>query len=280
MADVDTVPRLPAPPGRLACRAMSPRRPDPYPLGAAVFRGAFRLLDLDVQAVGSEHIPVRGPAVLAANHVGYLDFAFVALAPPAPRRRIRYVVRRDVFAHPVAGPLLRSLRQIEAAPPGGGGATLDRAVELLQQGEVVGIHPEGTISPSFHPRPARTGTVRIAAAAGAPIIPVAVWGSHRLLTKWRPRNLQRGVAVRVHYGAPMHVTGDDPVAETTQLMDRIRALLTTAWETYPQQPADDQDRWWLPASLGGTAPDVDEAEQRLAAQRARRLGREVGREVE
>ena len=247
--------------------------PDLYPLGAALFRAGFRVLGLDIATVGHEYIPRTGGAVLASNHVGYLDFAFVALAPPRPRRRVRFVARREVFTHPVAGPLMRALRQIAADPYGRPRATLDSAVGALQAGEVVGIHPEGTISPSFLPRAARSGTVRMAAAAGVPIVPCAVWGAHRLLTKWRPRNLQRGVAVRVHYGAPLHVTGDDPAAETAELMRRIEGLLREAWRTYPQVPAGPDDRWWVPAELGGTAPTPDEAERRLREQQAERRAR-------
>lgn len=247
--------------------------PDLYPFGAALFRAGFRLLGLDVASVGHEHIPRQGPAVIASNHVGYLDFAFVALAPPAPRRRVRFVARRGVFTHPVAGPLMRALGQIEADPYGDRGAALRGAVAALEAGEVVGIHPEGTISPSFVPRRARTGTVRMASAADVPIIPCAVWGAHRLLTKWRPRNLQRDVAVRVHYGEPLWVTGENPRDATLELMERIGALVREAWAGYPQRPAGPDDRWWLPAELGGTAPTPGEAEERLRAQQEERRRR-------
>lgn len=244
--------------------------PDLYPIGSALFRGGFRVMGLDVASVGHEHIPREGPAVIASNHVGYLDFAFVALTPPSPRRRVRFVARHGVFAHPAAGPLMRALRQIEADPHGDRSAALRAAVAALEAGELVGVHPEGTISPSFLPRRGRTGTVRMAAAANAPIVPCAVWGAHRLLTKWRPRNLQRGIAVRVHYGEPMWVTGHNPRDATLELMRRIEELLRRAWETYPQEPAGPDDRWWLPAELGGSAPTPDEAEERLRAQQDER----------
>jgi 1-acyl-sn-glycerol-3-phosphate acyltransferase len=249
--------------------------PDLYPLGTAVFRGAFHLLGLDVASVGDERIPTSGPAVLASNHVGYLDFAFVALAPPRPRRRVRFVARRDIFQHPVAGPLMRGLRQIEADPYGDPEATTRQAIEVLTDGGVVGIHPEGTISPSFVPRTGRTGAVRMAQATGAAIVPCAVWGSQRLVTKWRPRNLQRGVAVRVHYGDPYHPVGD-PRTATDELMRRIGALVDEAAAAYPQEPADRDDRWWLPAHRGGTAPTPAEAERRLAQQHARRRSERHG----
>lgn len=210
--------------------------------------------------------------MIASNHVGYLDFAFVALSPPRPRRRVRFVARHDLHRHRIAGPLLRGLGQIDADPFGDARETLAAAVETLRRGEVVGIHPEGTISPSFVPRRGRTGAVRMAQAAGAPVVPCAVWGSQRLLTKWRPRSLQRGVAIRVVYGEPYHPEGD-PRAATDQLMRRIASLVDLAAEAYPQMPAGPDDRWWLPAARGGTAPTPADAEERLARQRAERRAR-------
>lgn len=246
--------------------------PDLYPLGETLFRAGFRLLDLDVRSFGHEHIPVSGPAILASNHVSYLDFCFVALAMPPPRRRVRFVARREVFTHPVAGPLMRGLRQIEADPHGDREQALSQAVEMLREGEVVGIHPEGTISPSFEPREGKTGAVRMARLTGAPIVPVAVWGGQRLITKWRPRNLERGVTVDVHYGRPYH-PGPDVVQATEELMATITGMVNRAWETYPDVPASPDDRWWLPACRGGTAPTPEEAERRLEEQHAERRRR-------
>jgi 1-acyl-sn-glycerol-3-phosphate acyltransferase len=66
------------------------------------------------------------------------------------------------------------------------------------------MFPEATISRSFVPLEAKTGTVTDGPAAGAPIVPVAVWGSHRLFTKGQPRDLrQRDVVVTVDIGAPI-----------------------------------------------------------------------------
>jgi 1-acyl-sn-glycerol-3-phosphate acyltransferase len=246
---------------------------DLYPLGSALFRAGFRAMALDLRSEGHERIPRRGPAILVSNHVSYLDFAFVALAPPRPRRRVRFVARRAVFQHPVGGPLMRALRQIEADPYGDPGHAYRQAVATLERGEVVGIHPEGTISPSFHPRAGRTGAARMALATGAPIIPTAVWGGQRLLTKWRARNLQRGVQVRVAYGDPIPVVDGDPAATTERMMERIEVLLARLWDTYPAQPSGADDGWWLPAERGGTAPTPAEAERRLAEQHAERRRR-------
>jgi 1-acyl-sn-glycerol-3-phosphate acyltransferase len=97
---------------------------------------------------------------------------------------------------------------------------------------VIGLHPEGTISPSFVPR-GRTGAVRLARATRAPIVPVAVWGSHRLLTKWRPAKLTRHVAVSVRYGEPFHPSAGSPEEATAELMRRIAGLLAESQADLP-----------------------------------------------
>jgi hypothetical protein len=87
-----------------------------------------------------------------------------------------------------------------------------------------------------------------------------VWGGQRLFTKHHPIQLKRGVAVTVVLGEPIR---PEPGEEHRQLLQRIRTameeLVDQAQRTYPQQPAGDDDRWWLPAHLGGTAPTPETA---------------------
>jgi 1-acyl-sn-glycerol-3-phosphate acyltransferase len=246
-----------------------------YTTGSALFLSGFRALGVDLRSIGHEHIPTTGPAVLASNHIGYLDFAFVALAPPAPRREVRFLARHEFFEHPVGGPLLRALGQIPVDVHGDPMRAAEVAGEALGRGEIVGVHPEGTISPSFVPRRAKSGAVRLADAAGVPIVHVALWGTQRLLTKGRPARPQRGVVVTVRYGEPFVPTGRTTMARSRQLMDRIGELVALSQRSYPQRavPGDD---WWVPAHLGGSAPTAEEAEERLreqdAARRAARQG--------
>ncbi|MFA9431608.1 lysophospholipid acyltransferase family protein [Egicoccus sp. AB-alg2] len=251
---------------------------DPYVVVASGFRAGWRALRLDVRSTAHANIPRRGPAILASNHVGYLDFCFVALAPPPPRRRVRFLARDDFFEGRVVGGALRAMQQIPVDVHGDPTTAFAAAEAALARGEVVGVHPEGTISPSFVPRRGRTGTVRLALRTGAPIVPVAVWGSQRLLTKWQPKRLRTGACVSVRYGEPWHPPADVPPAvSTAELMRRIGDLLAREQAAYPQQPRDAEDRWWLPAHLGGTAPTPEEAERRLREQAAaRRAARRDG----
>lgn len=245
----------------------------------------FRAQRWDVRTTGTEHVPRTGGAIIATNHVGYLDFTFVGYGVrQAPGKRlVRFAAKKETFDHPVSGPLMRAMRHIPVDRSGAAAATIDHAVGLLRDGELVGMFPESTISQSFVPLPGKKGTVRMAQQAGVPIVPGAVWGSQRLFTKGRPRALgTRNVVITVDFGAPLHPAADDDPGEVTdELMDRIRAMADAAARAYPQSPAPDEDPWWVPAHLGGTAPTPEQAQararadadERRRARRARRSGR-------
>jgi 1-acyl-sn-glycerol-3-phosphate acyltransferase len=235
---------------------------------------AFAVMRWRVHGAGAQHIPRHGGAVIASNHVGYLDFAFIGYAALPQRRLVRFMAKQEVFDHPISGPLMRGMRHLPVDRFGGAVAAIDTAVAALKAGEIVGLHPEGTISRSFVPARAKSGAVRIAMRASVPLIPAAVWGSQRLLTKGRKPNWQRNVPIIVEFGAPVDYDHTDNATDVTEeLMRRIRALVEHAATTYPDRPKGDADRWWLPAHLGGTAPSVEEATQIADHERQARLAR-------
>lgn len=238
-----------------------------YRFVIGAFKGLTRLKGWKVTTIGGDVIPRSGPAVLAINHAGYLDFVFAAWsATMEGGRLVRYMAKKEVFDHKVSGPLMRAMKHIPVDREVEPARALVPALEALKVGEVIGTFPEATINRSFVPGRGKTGSARLAQASGAPLIPVAVWGAHRLLTKGRPRNFQRGVAISVLIGQPrMVAASDDPRAVTDVLMDDIRTLLGQAQRDYPQQPSGDQDRWWLPAHLGGTAPRPEDVKPRQGA---------------
>lgn len=238
-------------------------------IGAA--KTLVAVMNWDIQVHGAEHIPASGPALLASNHVGYLDFVFIGWGALGRKRLVRFAAKKEVFDHPMSGPLMRGMKHIAVDRFGGADAAITASVEAMRRGELVGMFPEGTISRSFLPSAGKTGAARMAMESGAPLIPTAVWGTQRILTKDRPKNFQRGVVIDVRYGAPISYTPDEDVTEVTKrLMDAITGLVEAAAREYPQQPANDDDRWWLPASMGGTAPTVEEAEAKAAADRETR----------
>jgi 1-acyl-sn-glycerol-3-phosphate acyltransferase len=226
-----------------------------YPPVVAAAKIAFRILDLRIRLDGAHHVPRAGGAVLACNHVSYLDFIFCGFAAQPSKRLVRFMAKQEVFAHRLSGPLMRGMRHIPVDRDFGLGS-YKAALGALKAGEVVGVFPEATISVSFTVKDTKSGAARLAAAAGVPLIPVAVWGSHRLWTKGRPRALtRRHVPVSILVGEPMHPgRREDHQAVSAELRERMSALLELAQREYPDTPSGPDDNWWQPAYLGGGAP--------------------------
>jgi 1-acyl-sn-glycerol-3-phosphate acyltransferase len=153
---------------------------------------------------------------------------------------------------------MRAMRHIPVDRTAGV-AAFEAAVRALKDGEVVGVFPEATISSSFVLKDLKAGVARMAVDAGVPIVPAAVWGGQRVATKGRTQ-FRRGVPITVLVGEPLV---PEPGEKVQALLRRTRAameeLVAEAQRSYPDQPAGPDDRWWLPAALGGTAPTPEQA---------------------
>ena len=240
----------------------------------AFTRAVFRGLGLRFSVTGTEHVPRTGGAVMAINHVGYLDFTFAGLAARPAGRVVRFMAKKEVFDHKVSGPLMRGMKHIPVDRHGAAGDAYQLAVKALAAGEIVGVFPEATISLSFELKEFKTGAARMAMEAGVPILPCVVWGSQRVMTKGRPKDFTRGTPIRIVVGEPF--TPDpaaDPVAVTADLKTRMQALLDEARATYDGGPRTPDDTWWIPASMGGTAPTLEAAQRRQAEADAARAAR-------
>jgi 1-acyl-sn-glycerol-3-phosphate acyltransferase len=241
-----------------------------YSTAIVAGRGLFGFWRLKRRVSGVEHVPTTGGAVLAMTHFGYLEFALVEWATwLANRRRIRFMAKQSAFDKPIVGHLLRGMRHI-AVDMKAGAAAYAQAVTALRNGELLGVFPEAGVSASFTVRELKTGAARLAAEAGVPIIPIAVWGGHRLMTKRRRiRFTERfGVPVSFAFGAPMAVAPDeDPHAVTARLRTTLQELVDRLQTEYP---LDGTGEWWQPRHLGGTAPTPEEAAAADAARDAAR----------
>ena len=244
----------------------------------ALAKLVFRSLGLRFTVTGVEHVPRTGGAVMAINHVGYLDFTFAGLAAQPAGRLVRFMAKKEVFDHRVSGPLMRGMRHIPVDRRGAAADSYHAAVEALSAGEMVGVFPEATISQSFELKEFKTGAARMAMEAGVPLLPCVIWGSQRVFTKGRPKDLTRGTPIRIVLGEPFRPEpGSDPVAVTAELKRRMQVLLDEAQATYPGGPRSPDDTWWIPARLGGTAPTVEQARQLAAAEEAQRAARRAAR---
>jgi 1-acyl-sn-glycerol-3-phosphate acyltransferase len=247
-----------------------------YPPIILGIRGGFRALGLRFTVEGSGYVPSSGGAVLASNHVSYLDFMFVGWGARPNGRLVRFMAKEAVFRHRISGPLMRGMHHIAVNREAGSQAFRD-GLGTLRAGEIVGIFPEATISRSFMLKEFKPGAARLAKAAGVPLVPTVVWGGQRIYTKGRPLRLgPRGKAITVAYGEPMDVgRRDDPEAAAVELHRRMVVLLDQVQRSYPDQPSGPLDTWWLPQGLGGTAPTPEEAAAMDAAEAEARRAKAI-----
>lgn len=218
----------------------------------ALFKLVWRALDIQFKFIGQENLPHKGGAVIASNHVSYLDFAFIGTGALHTKRFIRFMAKKGAFDNKVAGPLLRGMKHI-SVDRDNGGASFVTALRALRDGEVVGIFPEATISTSFEIKGMKSGAVRLAIGAQVPVIPVVIWGSQRIWTKGVPRDFRRkSVPIHISYGEPMYFGKDADVEESeTKLRNKMIEMLHKVQEQYPDSHVGER---WAPQRLGGTAP--------------------------
>ena len=117
---------------------------------------SFKALGLRLDVQGGEHVPTSGGAVLASNHIGHLDFIFAGLGGREARRHVRFMAKDSIFAHRIAGPLMRGMHHIPVDREAGSASFRD-GLSALREGEIVGIFPEATISRSFEPKEFKSG---------------------------------------------------------------------------------------------------------------------------
>jgi 1-acyl-sn-glycerol-3-phosphate acyltransferase len=183
---------------------------------------------------GSEHIPRSGPALVAVNHIAYLDPFVAAYLVDSVGRRPRFLAKSELFDDKRIAWILRGAGQIPVrrgtreAP-----MALDHAFEALSRGEIVVIFPEGTITtdPDLKPMRAKSGIARLALGSGVPVIPCAVWGTANVWGKgyrkkwWPPRQ-----DICISVGEPVTYEGRSESIEDWRrvgddIMERISVLV-------------------------------------------------------
>ncbi len=195
-------------------------RPEAFPYARFTIRGV-------------DHIPDRGPVLLASNHRSYFDVVALALVAARLGRPVRFMGKQELFDAPLVGQLARALGGIPVDRGSRSGDPMRRAAAALRAGEVVLVLPEGTIprgpaffDPVLH---GHTGAARLAAETGAPVIAIGLWGTEQV---W-PRSsrvpglgtLRHPPTVSVTVGGPVTLGLDDAVADTATLMAAIADLL-------------------------------------------------------
>jgi 1-acyl-sn-glycerol-3-phosphate acyltransferase len=216
---------------------------------------------------GLENIPVVGGAVIAINHTGYIDFLPAALGAMHRKRRLRFMIKAELQEVAIMNFLIKHAQAIPVDRSAGADAYAV-AVERLRAGQIVAVYPEATISRSFELKEFKTGASRMALEAQVPIVPLIVWGAQRIWTKDHPKNLGRKkIPITVAVGPPLA-----PVGTVDGLMAELRAAMTTLLQSVRQDYPHPQGEYWVPHSLGGSAPTLAEAkglDEAELAERAR-----------
>jgi len=166
---------------------------------------------------GLERIPEEGPALLVCNHVSYVDALVVSAAC---RRPIRWVMDHNIFRVPLLSFFFRTVRAIPIAPAKEDPQALERAYDeiarALEAGELVGLFPEGRLSPDGEMGEFRGGVARVLARTPVPVVPLALSGLWQSLFA-RNRDKLRHAAqlfpkVRLAAGEPLPAAAATPEA--------------------------------------------------------------------
>lgn len=194
---------------------------------------------------GLEQIPAEGPALIACNHISYLDPFGNAEAVMRRGRRPRFLGKDRLFDVPIVGTALRGAGQIPVSRGSADGRPLRRAEEALAEGEVVLIYPEGTVTDraDFLPMEGKTGTVRLSLASGVPITPMASWGSAPVWQKSGRGSLKFGRPIWVKVGPPIDLADRTDLANdrdalremTAQVMAVLTSMVEDLRSRYPKR---------------------------------------------
>ncbi|MCA2184518.1 lysophospholipid acyltransferase family protein [Nonomuraea cavernae] len=173
---------------------------------------------------GATHVPRTGPAILAANHLSVLDsFLLPALLP----RHVTFAAKNEYFSgNPVSGWFMRLGGSLPTDRDSAHAAQsmLDAAADLLERGELFGIHPEGTRSPDGRLYRGKIGVAWLALKTGAPVLPVALSGTEKVLPVGA--KVPRPASIGIRIGAPLTFKGDHANArDRRRVTDEIMSAI-------------------------------------------------------
>jgi 1-acyl-sn-glycerol-3-phosphate acyltransferase len=218
---------------------MAPPERDLWWQAAETTVGSIARASFRIRVSGQEHIPRRGGALFAYNHVSVIDAIFVAIPVLRKERIIRCFALSEDFERPMMGWALNGLRQIPIRRGAGAWGPLEDMAELIREGWLCGIAPEGTVGTGEELLPIQKGPARIALLAGCPVIPVGLWGPQRRYPKsglhfHPPARPPLGVA----FGPPIQAAGDaknrpDVQTLTEQIGEALRVQVETARRLAP-----------------------------------------------
>ncbi|MBH8574189.1 1-acyl-sn-glycerol-3-phosphate acyltransferase [Nostocaceae cyanobacterium CENA369] len=180
------------------------------PMLHAYFRGKI---------YGEENVPQLGPVVVVSNHASYFDPPIVS---NCVRRPVAYMAKEELFEIPV---LVQAIKLYGAYPVSRGTAdraTIRAALEYLKDGWAVGVFLQGTRTPDGKITDPKRGAALLAAKANAPLLPVSLWGSEKILEKGS--KVPRAVPLTIRIGQLI----DAPNSTNKEELEAVTQKCTTA----------------------------------------------------
>ena len=183
---------------------------------------------------GLDNIPLEGSAIIASNHESYFDFlCFLAVN----KRWVYYLTKKEHFENIIWAPFMKYTGQIEVDRESSDKTPVyEQALQVLREGKLLGVFPEGTRSPNGKLQKAYAGVAKIALLAKVPVIPVAMIGTFEILSKFQyvPRfrrcriKIGKSVSLEKYYG--QEISDDLAQQITDKIMKTIGELKK---EKYP-----------------------------------------------
>ena len=175
----------------------------------------------------ARHIPHSGPCIIAANHTSYVDPIVLWMACP---RHVRFIVDREQYQRPLVHWVAVRTGAIPVENDPRDLGSLRRALQVLKQGSVLGIFPEGGRSDDGRLKPGKPGAALLALRAGVPLVPAGIIGAFAAYS--RHRRFPRPEPILVRFGEPVdlpaawrgHAAKDHLTEATALLLQRIQAL--------------------------------------------------------
>jgi 1-acyl-sn-glycerol-3-phosphate acyltransferase len=165
---------------------------------------------------GREHLPLRGPAIVVANHAGYLDPIFLIVAANRP---IRFVTTGEMSQEPFKRWLFKHLGSITIQRYRSDPQAVREVLHALHQDEIVGLFPEAERSWDGNPLPVSRAVRHLLRRVDAPILPARIEGSYAVLPRWASSPLPARVEVR--FFPPRHALSPEHVEE---ILGTIRGI--------------------------------------------------------
>ena len=204
-----------------------------YNLGTGLAHVCFGLFSRKL-VEGAENVPPYGPLIVVSNHLGDADIPLITTSVP---RQVHFMAKESLFKNRIAASILRGMGAFPLKRDGRDYEAARWTLDLLNHNQCVGIFPEGTRSLGEGMRKASVGTAYLAVKSQAPIVPVAICGSEKVVPMWR--TAFPFVSLHIRIGQPFtlpHMEGklQRPLLEhlTDMVMDRVAMMLPEGYRGY------------------------------------------------